>query len=131
MARKLREGGREFALLIIEQKSEDFRKMEEETYTGETREVLVDMNADALRNPVLRAMRAQARNGVGNSGDQLPATTINALLDRAYGKVADRVKMEDVTKRPYGEMSDEELAIELAKASRELGERPPDPDTAN
>lgn len=84
------------------------------------RSIIEQLDGDidgASPNPVVRQLRAQLREGVGPSPNQLPAAAFNALMDRAYGKVIDRVKL-GVASRPYENESDEDLA-QRAEALRQ------------
>ncbi len=98
---KTTEAGRAFARRVLEDEGEDI---------------------DRIKNPVLRMLKFQIRNGVGPAPTQMPASAFNALMDRAYGKVVDRAKLTVGAARPYEDESEEELASraeELAKKIRE------------
>ena len=72
---------------------------------------------DKGTNLVVRKLQEQLREGVGPSPNQMPAAAFNALMDRAYGKVIDRVKL-GVASRPFEGETDEDLA-ERAEALRQ------------
>lgn len=63
-------------------------------------------------NPVRQRLKEQAREGVGNQPGQMPPPVFVHLMERAWGKVIDKVKMQ-TGGRPYESLSDEELAARL------------------
>jgi len=85
----------------------------------------VDGEAESVRlyGPVARILRRQIREGVGPSPTQMPSATFNALMDRAYGKVVDRMKLDVAAKRPYEGETDDELASRAEKLSLRLKEK--------
>lgn len=97
------EEGREFARAVIVQDEQELQVIDGQ---------FTDVNPQALRNPVVRKLRAQLREGVGPKEYQLPPTTFGQLVDRWAGKVVDRVKMA-VTERPYEGETDEQLKQRL------------------
>lgn len=101
--------GEDFAKDILCQDDEEL--LEETTEDG--RKVEIDRHERAVKDPVYRALRAQARCGVGTMPGQLPPAVFNALNDRAFGKVADKVKL--ATGRPLANETDEQLAARLAE----------------
>ena len=83
-----------------------------------TREVEVDRHDRAVFDPVFRALRRQARNGVGGLPGQLPPAVFTALTDRAFGKVVD--KREILGGRPLANVSDEELRARMSELASSL-----------
>lgn len=63
-------------------------------------------------NPVRQKLKEQAREGVGNQPGQMPAPVFVHLMERVWGKVIDKVKMQ-TSGRPYESLTDEELASRL------------------
>jgi hypothetical protein len=89
------------------------------------RSVIEQLDSDddrCITNPVVRKLREQLREGVGPSPNQMPAAAFNALMDRAYGKVIDRVKL-GVGARPFEGESDEDLAARADALRRKFMER--------
>lgn len=89
---------------------------------GETkvvsREVEMDRHERAVSDPVFRALRRQARLGVGGLPGQLPPAVFTALSDRAFGKVVD--KREILGGRPLANVSDEELRARMSELASSL-----------
>ncbi len=83
--------------------------------------ILKDHHPLALTNPVYRKLRAQAREGVGNTEGKLPPNVLVALADRTWGKVVDRVKMEKSRAKAYEGQTDEELGARAAALAKSLG----------
>ncbi len=83
--------------------------------------VLKDNHPLALTNPVYRRLRAQAREGVGNTEGKMPPNVLVALADRTWGKVVDRVKLEKSRAKAYEGSTDAELAARAAALAEALG----------
>lgn len=119
--------GESYAKDILVQDDEDIlvtREVEEVTgKDGETklvtRDVEIDRHERAVKDPVYRALRRQARLGVGTMPGQLPPAVFNALNDRAFGKVQDKVKVTGG--RPLANESEDELRSRLKDLSETLG----------
>ncbi len=106
--------GEDYARLVLFQDVEDI--VVERTEGGD--EVIIDRNQKALEDPVLRELRAQMRSGVGTMPGQLPPAVYNALMDRACGKVVERVKLGGG--RPYAGETEEQLQERLDKLQAAL-----------
>jgi hypothetical protein len=137
-ANKNTEAGRAFAGAVIEQRDGDIVKrtvlcadraqlaelIESLPLNTEVhvQDLLVTLVEDLMAgdNPVVRKLRTQMRGGVGSEGYQMPATVFNALADRRWGKVVDRVKMATASARPYEGETDAELAARADALSRAL-----------
>ena len=87
----------------------------------ETGQVLRDVHPRALADPVFRGLRAQARAGVGNVSGCLPPAALVSFADRAWGKVTDKVKLQQSSARAFSGDTDEELAARAAALAKELG----------
>jgi len=87
----------------------------------ETGRVLRDIHPRALADPVFRGLRAQARAGVGNVSGCLPPAALVSFADRAWGKVTDKIKMQQSTARAFAGETDEELAVRAASLAKDLG----------
>lgn len=106
--------GEDFAKDILSQSDDDI--LVETTDDG--KEVEIDRHPRAVSDPVYRALRRQARAGVGTMPGQLPPAVFNALNDRAFGKVADKVKVAGG--RPLVNESDDELQARLTNLATAL-----------
>ena len=84
-------------------------------------DVEMDRHPKAVADPVYRALRRQARQGVGNVPGQLPPTVFASLADRAFGKVVDRIKLNSGG-RPLASESDEQLRERLREKLTMLDE---------
>ena len=96
--------GEDYARDILVQDDEDILV----TKVDEVGEVEMDRHAKAVADPVYRALRRQARAGVGNIPGQLPPAVFSSLADRAFGKVMDRVKI-NAGGRPFAAETEEQL----------------------
>jgi hypothetical protein len=103
----------EFAKAVLIQKDSEMQVQPD----GE----VVDANPRACTDPFVRRLREQARAGVGGTEGLLPAATMKDLMDRAWGKVAERVKMTN--NRPLEGMTDAELAERAETLRRALAAR--------
>lgn len=106
--------GEEYAVGILVQDDEDILQATTEKGIVET-----DRHERAMRDPVYRVLRAQARNGVGTMPGQLPPAVFASLSDRAFGKVMDKLKLS--AGRPLATETDEELRTRLDSLQRALG----------
>ena len=69
-------------------------------------------------NPVVQRWMEQARAGIGEKDGGLPAAFVIHLLDRAYGKVVDRVKLS--TGKSYEGEDDSALLKRLETLKKAL-----------
>lgn len=108
--------GEEYARAVLQQSDDDIL-----VEIGEDgKEIEIDRHPAAVENPVMRALRRQARNGVGTAPGQLPPATFNALRDSAFGKPKDAAK--PISGRPLANESVEKLQERLAGLSAVLAQ---------
>lgn len=112
--RRTVEGG-SFARDVLMQDEKDLRRDEA------SGEVAYDRHPEAIRNPVLRRLRAQARLGLGNKDGMLPPSVFLSIADRSWGKVSDKILVQNDTAKAFAEETDEDLARRAAELAGELG----------
>lgn len=105
--------GEVYALDVLVQDETELARDEE----GRIKE---DLHPRAQTNPVLRQLRAQARNGVGSQLGLLPPNVLLELANRGWGKVLDRVKLDVAKAKAFEAMTDEELAEYAMELGKEL-----------
>jgi hypothetical protein len=108
--------GEDYARDILVQDDDDLLEVRDDE-TGKTH--TLDRHERASRDPVYRALRAQARIGVGSLPGQLPPAVFASLADRAFGKVLDKLKVSGG--RPLAAETDEELRDRLKSLESALG----------
>lgn len=119
--------GADYALGIVAQDDEDILVTSEQHEVpekdGTTRVVSVEVEVDrherAVKDPVYRVLRRQMRNGVGTQPGQLPPAVFNALHERVFGKVQDKVRVTGG--RPLANETDDELRARLEGLAAVLG----------
>jgi len=72
-----------------------------------------------ITNHFLRAVRAQARNGVGTDPTMLPAAFAAHLCDRAFGKESEKLAVRSPGK-PFEGLTGVQLAARMAELSRSV-----------
>jgi hypothetical protein len=72
-----------------------------------------------VTNHVLRALRKQARAGVGSQPGELPAAAFAHLCDRAFGKESEKLAVRQPGK-PFEALTTEQLAARMDKLSKSI-----------